>query len=1499
MRTKLLASSMRFLVTKGWLFTLLLSTFISTSYAQFLTFQTPNSSTNWTIGQTYFIEFTNTSSSDIYIDAFEFYHNGDYYQWIGVSDFYAPGTHQIPFTLSFDYGYSTSSNNYLIAWYYDNSWDWYNEYSQTFTITEPANTIAQITNPQSYSNWSYGSFRNINFYAFGVPQVNILASIDGGANWSTIASNFNTNNGYNSYGWTVNLPTMFEGNDYTNSLIRVEDASNTSNGLNSSQFTLSYPTPQINVVNFPLSGFWYYNQQQAYIEWDATGTFPVNIYYSTDNGANWNLAISNYNSNNGYNVAYWNIPANTFNATFPNSLFKVEHTSNSTITGQSAQFTFSNVQAASFSEPVASTIWQLANNESMEVFNQSNNWIYVYYIDVFKGGNYVNGFYIGSYVSPSSLGQFVRFINPSSFTAGNDYQLNLNYYTNDWNNYNELMSDVFTIEEPSNVVASVVSPGNGNYYYHGNTTDIEWYSYDVANVNIEYSTDNGASWNVIATNVSSVNGLNSFDWTILIAGMNVGDWYNAIIKVSDATNATNNAISSTFYIEYPNPYLAYISAPTDGTWWNNGGDYTIEWYSYGIPVVDLEYSTDGASNWTPIVTGLSNIQSGFNTFEWSIGAAQIMGVNPNSYIRINQNGGPQSMTSNQFTLADVADIAFITPNSSTVWTGGTTHTIEIEVTVPMYIQYFELYNADGYITYFSVYNNYGVGTHTFNISIPSWVETRSDYYVYVSYYVSNYSYKASDNFTIEEPSNVITQIYNPNEYSYWYNYTNKWIEWESYDIAQVNIDYSLDNGSTWQTIVTNYSIWSNGYNDYYWELNIPGLTQGQEYNALVRISNANDASVFAVSQQFIIYEPSPEISDVSPYSTGAWWANGENRYIEWYSFLVTAVDIEYSIDGGNSWTPIVTNYTDIENGWNSYYWEIPANEFSAIHNNSYIRVKESAGSLMDISEQLTLANIAELEIVTPNSSTVWFNDNTVTIELVNNTSNNIYLTDIYIYEDGNYINSFYFGQYIAPGTFNYNFYLNSSTYYQSANYTVAVSYANSSWMWTWKVTDEFVILNNGTTDYLLVSDDEVEFYHLSDSEDIQVTSNVNWTATSNETWATVTPASGSNNGTINISVTDNPTTSSRTAQITLTDGTISQVIDVYQEGIPYLTVSSNALTVAPQAGSTVSFDIESNTYWMVESNQPWLSVNNMYGYGDESRTLTATANNTGAVRTATVTITYDPISLLTETITVTQNPLPYLQVSSNTLAVDGTPNSTVDFDITSNVNWTVSSNQTWLTPSVASGSNNSTITLTATANNTGSSRTANVTVTDGTISHVIVVTQTAAPDYLQVSANTLSVAATANSTVDFNILANVNWTLTSTQTWLTPSATSGNGDITITLTAQANPTGAPRSATVTVTDGTLSESITVTQEGGVFAGINEVEGVVSVYPNPTNDFVYVALAGSEERIVTVMDVTGKIVDRIVSSNETVVINLTGYSDGMYMITVSSESVNYTTKVVKK
>lgn len=75
-----------------------------------------------------------------------------------------------------------------------------------------------------------------------------------------------------------------------------------------------------------------------------------------------------------------------------------------------------------------------------------------------------------------------------------------------------------------------------------------------------------------------------------------------------------------------------------------------------------------------------------------------------------------------------------------------------------------------------------------------------------------------------------------------------------------------------------------------------------------------------------------------------------------------------------------------------------------------------------------------------------------------------------------------------------------------------------------------------------------EFVAVGGTETSTITSNVSWTVTDDSDWVTVTPLSGTDNGSISITATENTTYSARTGIVTVTGESLSRTINISQAG---------------------------------------------------------------------------------------------------------------------------------------------------------------------------------------------------------------------------------------------------------------------------------------------------------------------------------------------------------------
>ncbi|HNZ71559.1 MAG TPA: BACON domain-containing carbohydrate-binding protein, partial [Prolixibacteraceae bacterium] len=176
----------------------------------------------------------------------------------------------------------------------------------------------------------------------------------------------------------------------------------------------------------------------------------------------------------------------------------------------------------------------------------------------------------------------------------------------------------------------------------------------------------------------------------------------------------------------------------------------------------------------------------------------------------------------------------------------------------------------------------------------------------------------------------------------------------------------------------------------------------------------------------------------------------------------------------------------------------------------------------------------------------------------------------------------------------------------------------------------------------------------------------------------------------------------------------------------------------------------------------------------------------------------------------------FLNVDKTNVSVSASEGSTTSLAISSNTEWTVASDQTWLTINPLSATGNKTISLTANKNNTINPRSATISIaSQGLPTKTVTVTQDAGAATLDVSSSNLTIESTNGSTTNFSVTSNTSWNASSDQSWLSLNPPSGNGNLTVVATAEANLTTSSRSGTIFLSaPGTTSKSISVTQAAG-------------------------------------------------------------------------------------
>ena len=170
-------------------------------------------------------------------------------------------------------------------------------------------------------------------------------------------------------------------------------------------------------------------------------------------------------------------------------------------------------------------------------------------------------------------------------------------------------------------------------------------------------------------------------------------------------------------------------------------------------------------------------------------------------------------------------------------------------------------------------------------------------------------------------------------------------------------------------------------------------------------------------------------------------------------------------------------------------------------------------------------------------------------------------------------------------------------------------------------------LENGFIGILNVTPTSINAENAANTYSIDVTSNISWTATSSESWCSITPASGSGNSSILVNVSTNNNESSRTATITIVGGDITRTVSISQEGNKFLNVTPTSINCYAGYYSVFLY-VESNISWTATSSQSWckISSSSASGSNNERVYISFGLNETKSPRFANITIAGEGIS---------------------------------------------------------------------------------------------------------------------------------------------------------------------------------------------------------------------------------------------------------------------------------
>ena len=470
-------------------------------------------------------------------------------------------------------------------------------------------SFIRVTAPNGGENWEEGTEQSITWTSPGIiGNVKIEYTPDNMDTWIEITSS-TENSG--TFTWTIPQDSSSQ------CRVRVTDSTGTISDVSDAVFTIT-PPPSLTLTT-PNGGENWEGGASNNITWTSTGAIDnVKLEYSINNGSSWDTIIDSIANSGFYN---WTVP----NSPSTNCLVKV-----SDIDGPA-----SDQSNAVFTVVTGRTVTVTAPNGGESIEGNTS-----YSITWATTGNIPNvkiEYSTSSGSSWNTIAASTANTGSYNWTVANTASTNCLAKVSDIDGpASDQSNAVFTIVAYRSI--TVTSP-NGGESWEGNTSyPITWTSTgSIVNVMIEYSTNNGSSWNTIAASTANSG---SYNWTVPDT-----PFTTCLVKISDVSGPASDQCNAVFAI------VAYrtitVTLPNGAENLLANTIYPITWTNTGsIPNVKIEYSTNNGSSWNTITASTTNIGS----YNWTIPAS----ASTSCLVKVSDAAGPALDQSNAvFTISNV------------------------------------------------------------------------------------------------------------------------------------------------------------------------------------------------------------------------------------------------------------------------------------------------------------------------------------------------------------------------------------------------------------------------------------------------------------------------------------------------------------------------------------------------------------------------------------------------------------------------------------------------------------------------------------------------------------------------------------------------------------------------------------------------------------------------------------------------------------------------------
>jgi Leucine-rich repeat (LRR) protein len=518
------------------------------------------------------------------------------------------------------------------------------------------------------------------------------------------------------------------------------------------------------------------------------------------------------------------------------------------------------------------------------------------------------------------------------------------------NNQNVVVSDysedATATTFPGGPSIVVTSPNGGEIWEAGSSQNITWISSGITrDVKIDYSTDGGTSWTVI---VPSLDNDGTFGWVVPDVPSE-----NCLVRISesDVDEGLWDVSDRIFSITSQASPNVRVTSPNGGERLAVGSACGITWASSGaVGDIKIDYSVDNGVSWTNIVASTENDGS----YSWAVPDVQ----SDSCVVRIGETDGePCDMSDGVFSIVPASSLTVTSPNGGESWEVGSFYKIRWTGDGNIEEVRIELSTDNG--TSWSHIVESTANDGVYNWGVPGMPSDQCLVRVGKTDSDMGPSDVSDAVFSIVPQTAPTLWVTSPNGGESWEVGSSHQISWTSSGaIGDVRIEYSVDGGTSWATIV------QSTQNDGAHNWTVPDTPSA---NCLVRITESDsDAGPTDVSDAVFSIVPSSTANLIiaSP-NGGERLTVGSTHEITWTSSgTVGEIKIEYSTDNGVSWSELAAS---TEND-GSHSWVVP----DVQSDGCLVRASETDGAPADTSDAaFSIVKSVSITVLAPNGGESW------------------------------------------------------------------------------------------------------------------------------------------------------------------------------------------------------------------------------------------------------------------------------------------------------------------------------------------------------------------------------------------------------------------------------------------------------------------------------------------------------------------------------------------------